>query len=150
MRSSRGRLLNTPWPDTNTITGTYRIQIRGERDREVKVRDSQKWKRVELKAKRSYAELARRSTYGEDPDIGSGQSGAKQGDAGRRESGQGAEQGDAVQGESGQGAEAQAEEGQGVAGGSRGLRQSILSPAVKERMDIKAKLRRNPIVIQLS
>ena len=41
-------------------------------DGKTKTRDSQKWKRVEVNKKRSYAEVVRRSRYQEEADIGAG------------------------------------------------------------------------------
>ena len=63
---------------------------------------------MQLKANRSYDEVAGRSTYRADPDIRSGQSRAGRGEAGQREGGRGAERGDAGQRESGRVAEVEA------------------------------------------
>ena len=58
-----------------TVTGVYGTQVEAEREGMKMVRDSQKWKKVEIIRPRSYAQAVSqqdRSTYQEDPDVGAG------------------------------------------------------------------------------
>ena len=62
-----------------TVTGVYGTQVEAEREGMKMVRDSQKWKKVEIIRPRSYAQAVSqqdRSTYQEDPD---GEAGVTQG-----------------------------------------------------------------------
>ena len=55
------------------MVATYGTQIKSMRvDGKHKTRDSQRWKNVEVQRKRSYAEVAGRSRYQDELDIGTG------------------------------------------------------------------------------
>ena len=57
----------------NKAVATYDTQIKGKReDGKYKTRDSQKWKWVQVQARRSYGEVERPSRYLEETDIGAG------------------------------------------------------------------------------
>ena len=118
------------------MVATYGTQIKGEReDGKTKTRDSQKWKKVEVNKKRSYAEVVRRSRYQEEADIGAGT---------REETGAG---GRGQGGAGGQGREAGG--GGQVQEGARGRGQEGAGGQEQEgaRADIQARLRRAPEVI---
>ena len=106
--------------------------VEAEREGTKMVRDSQKWKKVEIIRPRSYAQAVSqqdRSTYQEDPDVGAG---VTQGTVQ-----QGAVRAD--QQEEGDGGQDQREVGQDPQQGGAGIYQ--------DRPDIRARHRRHPDII---
>ena len=60
------------------VVAIYGTQVKGMReDRKYKTRDSQKWKWVQVQARRSYGEVERPSRYLDETDIGAGNQGGK-------------------------------------------------------------------------
>ena len=59
-------------PQPYKVVEKYGTQIVAERGDERKVRDAQRWKKVEVTERRRYGQEAERSRYQEDPDIGAG------------------------------------------------------------------------------
>ena len=60
-------------PKAFKVVATYAAQIKGmQMDGKHKTRDLQRWKKVEVQEKRSYAEVVRRSRYQDELDIGAG------------------------------------------------------------------------------
>ena len=119
-------------PEAYTVTGVYGTQVEAEREGSKMVRDSQKWKKVEIIRPRSYAQAVsqqHKSTYQEDPDVGAGVTqGTVQHGAGR-----------AGQQEEGEGGQDQREAGQAPEQEGAGIHQ--------DRPDIRAALRRHPDII---
>ena len=122
-------------PEVYTVTGVYGTQVEAEREGTQMVRDSQKWKKVEIIRPRSYAQAVsqqHKSTYQEDPDVGAGVTqGTAQHGAGR-----------AGQQEEGEGGQDQREAGQVPEQEGAGIHQ--------DRPDIRAALRRHPDIIVAS
>ena len=115
-------------PEPYKVTATYNTQVQAERDGRVKTRDAQRWKRVEVKKRRSYKRVGEKSRYLEDPDIGAGP-----GQLGVRRPA-GSAQGQAPAG---------AAEDLGAAGAAEGL--ALANP--EERDDIVDRLRQRPEVV---